>query len=145
MKLTLISKAGLLLIALGLLIFMGFAVWAKSIRTTLMNISVPMRAEAVSRDFVVDYDAIYTMWVRFDRSIPLDTARCALGAQKSELDADVARKNSSPHLKFFWQLSRDGKNGAEGSSADMASSSTADGSLSVSIFSFPAQKSTDIP
>jgi hypothetical protein len=140
MKLTRISKAGLLLIVLGLLIFVGFAVWAKSIRTTVMDIPVPMRAEAVSRDFAVDYDAIYTMWVRFDRGIPLDAARCVLGAQKSELHADLDCKNTLPLLKFSWELSRDGKNGAEGSSADMGSSSTADASPSVPIFSFPAQK-----
>src|SRR5258708_1031119 len=137
MKLTRISKAGLVLIALGLLIFVGFAVWAKSIRTTVVDIPVPMRAEAVSRDFVVDYDALYTMWVRFDRSIPLDTARCLLGGQKSELDGDLDCKNTAPLLKFFWQLSRDGKNGAEGASTGMGSSSTADGALNVSIFSFP--------
>jgi hypothetical protein len=145
MKLTRISKAGLVLIVLGLLIFVGFAVWAKSIRTTVMDIPVPMRAEAVSRDFAVDYDAIYTMWVRFDRGIPLDAARCLLGAQKSELHADLNCKNTLPLLKFSWELSRDGKNGAEGSSADMGSSSTADGSPSVSIFSFPLKRSTDIP
>jgi len=140
MKLSRVSRIGLVLIGFGLVILLGFAIWVKSIRTTVLDIPVPMRAQAVSKDFSVDYDAIYTMWVQFDRSVSRDGALCLLGAQKSELHVDVACKDLAPLLKFSWSLSRDGKNGATGSSADMGSGSTEDNSLKVSIFSFPAQK-----
>ena len=42
MKVTLTAKAGLVLVGLGLLIFLGFAIWAKSIRTTVLDIPMPM-------------------------------------------------------------------------------------------------------
>jgi hypothetical protein len=140
MKPTRSSKIGLVLIGCGLLVLFGFAIWLKSIRTTVLDISVPMRAEAVSKDFSVDYDALYTMWVQFDRRASLEGAHCLLGAQKSELNADLDCEDLLPLLKFSWALGRHGKNGAMGSSADVGSSSTEDNSLKVSIFSFPAQK-----
>jgi hypothetical protein len=140
MKLTRISRIGLALIGFGLLIFLGFAIWVKSIRTAVLVVPFPMKAEAVSKDFSVDYDAIYTMWVQFDRTVSREGAHCLLGAQKSGLDADLNCKDLMPLLKFSWALGRDGKNGAIGSSSDVGSSSTEDNSLKVSIFSFPAQK-----
>lgn len=51
MKLTRISKAGLILTGFRVLIFLGFAIWLKSIRTTVVDIPMPMAAEAVSKDF----------------------------------------------------------------------------------------------
>jgi hypothetical protein len=109
-----VSKIGLVLAGFGLLIILGYAIWAKSIRTTVLDIRVPMKAEAVSQDFSVDYDALYTMWVKFDRSVSLHEGRCLLGAKKSELDADLDCKDFAPLLKFAWALSRGGKNGATG-------------------------------
>jgi hypothetical protein len=140
MKLIRVSKIGLVLVGFGLLIILGYAIWAKSIRTTVLDIRVPMKGEAVSQDFSVDYDALYTIWVKFDRSVSLHEARCLLGAKKSELDADLDCKDFAPLLKFAWALSRDAKNGATGLSDDLGSSSTEENSQNVSIFSFPAQK-----
>ena len=69
-----------------------------------MDIPVPMRAEAVSKDFVVDYDAIYTMWVRFD---PRDSRQPVVcwERKKSEFNADLDCTNI-PHLLKFFQLYR---------------------------------------
>jgi hypothetical protein len=96
MKLTRISKAGLILTGFGVLIFLGFAIWLKSIRTTVVDIPMPMAAEAVSKDFNVDYDALYTMGVQFDRSVSLAAAHCLLGGRKSELDADLDCTTTAP-------------------------------------------------
>jgi hypothetical protein len=140
MKLTRLSTIGLVLIGFGLLIFLGYAIWAKSIRTTVLDIPVPMKAEAVSQDFSVDYDALYTMWIKFDRSISPHEAHCLLGAQNSELNTELDCKDFEPLLKFSWELSRNGESGATGLSNDLGSSSMEDNSLNVSIFTFPAQK-----
>jgi hypothetical protein len=140
-KLTRIAKAGLVLTGLGLLIFVGVAIWLKSIRTTVADIPMPMRAAALQKDFTVDHDAIYTMWVQSDRNIPLTTVKCLLGARKSELDAkELDCTNTPPLLKFSWELSRDGKSGGTGWSCEMGSSSTTDNTSNVDIVSFPAQK-----
>ena len=140
MKVTLTAKAGLVLVGLGLLIFLGFAIWAKSIQTTVLDIPMPMRTETVSQIFSVDYNAIYTMWVQFRPSLPPPTAHCLLGKRNSELDADLNCTKTAPLLKFSWTLSRDGQTGETGSSAETGSSLTEGGSLKVSIVSFPAQK-----
>jgi hypothetical protein len=140
MKFTRVSTLGLALIGLGLLIILSYAIWAKSIRTIVLDVPVPMRADTLSQNFSVDYDAIYTMRVRFDRGIPADFARCVLGAQKSQLGPDLDCKTIAPALKFSWALSRDGKNGGTGSSEDAGSSSMTEDSLDVSIVSFPARK-----
>jgi hypothetical protein len=141
MKHTRPAKAGLVLTGLGLLIFLGVAIWLKTIRTTLVDIPMPMRAEATSKDFTVDYDGpIYTMTVQFDRSVPPTTARCLLGGGKSELRPDLDCTNTAPLLKFSWELIHDGQIGGTGSSADMGSISTTDTALNVMIVGFPAQK-----
>lgn len=140
MKLARISKVGLMLTVLGLLIFFGYAIWAKSIRTTVMDIPLPMKAETIAKEFNVDYDALYTMWVAFDRSISREASHCLLGGRKSELDENLDCKSTAPLLNFSWELSRDGKSGGTGSSADTGSSSTTRDSMDVSIVSFAAQK-----
>lgn len=141
MKLTRLAKAGLVPLALGLVTFLVVAIWLKSTRTILADIPMPMRAEVVSRDFTVDYDGpIYGMVVRLDGSVSDATAKCLLGATKSELRPDLDCSGTSPLLMFSWELRRDGQVGASGSSADMGSISKADGASRVMIVGFPAQK-----
>jgi hypothetical protein len=141
MKLTRLAKAGLVLLALGLVTFLGVAIWLKSTRTILADIPMPMRAEVVSRDFTVDYDgSIYQMVVRLDGSVSDTTAKCLLGATKSELYPNLDCRGTSPLLMFSWELRRDGRVGANGSSANMGSISKAEGASRVIIVGFPAQK-----
>ena len=141
MKLTRLAKAGLVLLALGLVTFLAVAIWLKSTRTILADIPMPMRAEVVSRDFAVDYDGpIYGMVVRFDGRVSDATAKCLLGATKSEFLPAPDCSGTSPLLMFSWELRRDGQVGASGSSANMGSISKADGASRVMIVGFPAQK-----
>jgi hypothetical protein len=141
MRLTRLAKAGLVLLALGLIIFFVVAIWLKSTRTILADIPMPMRADVVSRDFTVDYDGpIYPMVVRFDGSVSDATAKCLLGATKSPLRPDLDCSGTSPLLMFSWELRRDGRVGPSGSSADMGSISKAAGASRVIIVGFPAQK-----
>jgi hypothetical protein len=140
MKFTRISIFGLALVGLGLLIILSYAIWAKSIRTIVLDAPFPMGTDALNQNFSVDYDAIYTMRVRFDRSVSADFARCVLGAQKSQPGAEIGCKSIAPALKFSWALSRDGKKGFTGSSENAGSSSSTKDSLDVSIVSFPAQR-----
>jgi hypothetical protein len=140
MKLTRTATAGLVLAGVGLLIFLSFAVWLESIRTTVVDIPMPMRAEATSKDFTVDYDALYTVWVGFDRSVLPGAAKCLLGGRTLGFNAELECKNTAPLLKFAWELRRDGQSGGTGSSADLGSSLTADNKLNVDIVTFPAQK-----
>ena len=118
----------------------GLCTLNNSIRTTVLDIPVPMKAETVSRDFSVDYDALYTVWVKFDRSVSLHEAHCLLGGGKLEIDADQNCREFAPLLKFAWTLSRNGTGEATGLSDDLGSSLTENNSLNVSIFSFHAQK-----
>jgi hypothetical protein len=141
MKLTRLAKAGLVLLGLGLITFLAVAIWLKSTRTILADIPMPMRAEVVSRDFTVDYDGpIYGMVVRFDGSVPDATAKCLLGAKKSELRPNLDCNGTLPLLMFSWELRRDGRVGASGSSSDLGSISKANGASRVMIVGFPAQK-----
>lgn len=141
MKLTLPGKIGLGLLALGLATFLAVAIWLKTVRTTLMDIPMPMRAGVTSKDFAVDYDGpIYTMEVQFDRSVSDTTARCLLGATKSELRPDLDCTGTAPLLKFSWELRRDGQFDGSGSSADMGSISRISGGPLVMIVGFPASR-----
>jgi len=141
MKLTRSAKAGLVLLAIGLSIFLAVAIWLKTTRTTLVDIPMPMRAEVTRKDFSVDYDGpIYGMVARFDRSVSETTARCLLGATNSDLYPELDCSGIAPLLKFTWELRRDGQFGGSGSSANMGSVSKMDGALRVMIVGFPAQK-----
>jgi len=141
MKLAFPARVGLGLVGVGLAAFLAVAIWMKTVRTTLADIPMPMRAETVGRDFTVDYDGpIYSMDVMFDRSVPEAHARCLLGATKSEIRPELDCSRTAPLLKFTWELRRDGQFAGSGSSADMGSSSTADGALRVGIVGFPARK-----
>jgi hypothetical protein len=137
MKLTTAAKAGLVLSVLGLGTFLAVAVWLKTIRANLVDIPMPMRVGVVGKNFAVDYDGpISWMAVRFDPSVSETSARCLLGATKSELDC----VGIAPLLKFSWELRRDGQFAGEGSSADMGSISKAGGAPRATIVGFKAQK-----
>jgi len=141
MKLILSVKIGLGLVGIGLATFLAVAIWMKTIRTTLLDVPMPMRAESVGSDFTVDHDGpLYTMDVTFDRSMPEVQTRCLLGATKSEVLSDLDCSRTAPLLKFSWELHSDGKFAGRGSSADMGSISGVDGASRVVIVGFPARK-----
>jgi len=140
MKLPRAAKFGLVVTAVGVLIFLGVAIWMKTARTTVADFPVPMHPGTISQDFTVDYDAIYTMSVQVDRNIPATTASCLLGGHKPEVDMAMACKNTPALLKFSWELSRDGQAGGTGTSAEMGNSSFTDKTLDITIVSFPARK-----
>src|SRR5271155_343585 len=97
MKLTLPAKVGLGLVGIGLAAFLAVAIWMKTLRTTLADIPMPMRAETVGRDFTVDYDGpIYSVDVMFDQSVPDAHARCLLGATNSEILPDLDCSGTAP-------------------------------------------------
>lgn len=121
--------------------FLAVAIWLKSTRTILVDIPMPMRAGAVTKDFTVDYDGpLYSMLVRFDGKVSAAQAMCLLGGIKSDLHPDLNCGDAAPLLKFSWQLERDGQVGWSGSSANTGSISAADDSLRVMIVGFPARK-----
>jgi len=102
---------------------------------------MPMRAETVSRDFSVDHDGpLYKMRVHFGSAVSETTARCLLGATKSDRYPDLDCSNITPGLKFSWELRRDGQTGGSGSSANSGTVLTRDGVTQVAIVAFPAQK-----
>ncbi len=71
---------------------------------------MPMHAETISREFAVDHDGpLYKMKVHFGSAISETTARCLLGAAKSELYPDLDCTNITPAFKFSWELHRDGQ------------------------------------
>jgi hypothetical protein len=51
MKLTRLSKTGLLLTGFGLLICFGYAIWLKSVRTNVLDIPMSMRLEAHNNSY----------------------------------------------------------------------------------------------
>ena len=106
MKLPRAAKIGLVVTAVGVLIFLGVAIWMKTARTTVADFPIPMHPGTISHDFTVDYDAIYTMSVQVDRNIPATTASCLLGGHKSEVETAMARKNTPALLKFSWVVVR---------------------------------------
>lgn len=80
------------------------------------------------------------MAVQFDRSVSDATARCLLGATRSELRPDLDCTGIVPVLKFSWELRRDGQFDGSGSSADMGSISRVSGAPRVMIVGFPASR-----
>ena len=140
MKLSRVSKLGIVVAVVGVVLFIGTAVWLKSIRTTVADIAISQTPATITKDFTVDYDALYTLSIRLDPSVSQDTATCLLGGEKSPLHAGVDCKDIPPLLGFTWQLSRDGKVIGTGTSAEMGSSSSVSGPLDVTIVSFPARR-----
>jgi hypothetical protein len=85
MKLSRTSKVGVFLLTAGAVTLLGVAIWFKTTREILADFPMPMRAETVSRDFSVDHDGpLYTMRVHFGSAVSETTARCLLGATKSD-------------------------------------------------------------
>ncbi|MGC1367355.1 MAG: hypothetical protein WA829_16795, partial [Candidatus Acidiferrum sp.] len=84
--------------------------------------------------------SLYTMSVHFGNAVPETTARCLLGATKSDRYPDLDCSNITPSLKFSWELRRDGQTIGSGSSANTGTVLTRDGGTRVAIVAFPAQK-----
>jgi hypothetical protein len=141
MRLSRTSKLGTFLVAAGVVTLLGVAIWLKTTREILADIQMPMHAETISRDFAVDQDGpLYEMRVHFGGPVSETTARCLLGATKSERYPDLDCGNIPPVLKFSWELRRDGQTGGNGSSADTGTVLTRDGMTQVLVVAFPAQK-----
>jgi len=141
MKLSRTSKVGVFLLTAGAVTLLGVAIWFKTTREILADFPMPMRAETVSRDFSVDHDGpLYKMRVHFGSTVSETTARCLLGATKSDRYPDLDCSNITPGLKFSWELRRDGQTGGSGSSANAGTVSTRDGVTQVAIVAFPAQR-----
>ena len=140
MKLSCVSKLGVVVGVVGVVLFVGTAVWLKSVRTTVADLSVTQTPGTITKDFTVDYDALYTLSIQLDPSVSPDTATCLLGGERSPLHAGVNCKDTPALLGFSWQLSRDGKVVGNGTSAEMGSSSSVSGLLDVTIVSFPAHR-----
>ncbi len=141
MKLSRTSKVGVFLLTAGAVTLLGVAIWFKTTREILADFPMPMRAETVSRDFSVDHDGpLYKMRVHFGSAVSETTARCLLGATKSDRYPDLDCSNITPGLKFSWELRRDGQTGGGGSSANSGTVLTRDGVTQVAIVGFPAQK-----
>ena len=141
MKLSRASKVGVFLLTAGVVMLLGVAIWLKTTREILADFPMPMHPETISRDFSVDYDGpLYKMRVHFGSALSETTARCLLGATKSERYPDLDCSNIAPALKFSWELRRDGQTGGSGSSANTGSVLTRDGMTQVAIVAFPAQK-----
>jgi hypothetical protein len=140
MKLTRVAKSGLALIVVGLLIFLGIAIWLKTVRTNVVDIAMPLSGQSASQDFAVNFKALYTVWVRFDPRTPRPTADCLLGRPQLAVTADSDCKNVAPLLKFAWKLSQDGQNFATGSSAEIGSDEKSAEGLDADIVSFHAEK-----
>jgi hypothetical protein len=125
---------GFVVLAVGVLIVAGTAVWLKMVRTTVADSPISFRAGTIRQEFTVDHDGIYVMSVRFNQNISRAKAACFLGGQ--ELDQSLDCKDSPPLLKFSWQIFGDGQIGSNGTSAVTGSGPMND----VTIFGFPAQK-----
>jgi hypothetical protein len=140
MRLTRVAKSGLVLIVFGLLIFAGIAIWLETIRTTIVDLPLPLHGQSARPEFTVDFDGLYTFWIQFEGHADPAIADCLLGRPFRELSHDSVCKNVPPRLEFSWKLSCDGQNVAKGSSAaDGSDVKTASG-LMADIVSFRAQK-----
>jgi hypothetical protein len=141
MKLSRTSKVGVFLLTAGAVTFLGVAIWLKTTREILADFPMPMHGETISRDFSVEHDGpLYKMRVHFGSAISETTARCLLGATKSERYPDLDCSNIKPALKFSWELRRDGQAGGSGSSANTGTVLTREGMTQVAIVAFPAQR-----
>jgi len=135
------SRVGAFLVTAGVVTLLGVAAWLKTTREIFADIPMPMRAETISRNFAVDHDGpLYEMKVHFDGAVSETTARCLLGATKSDRYPDLDCGNIQPVLKFSWELRRDGHTGGSGSSADTGTVLTRDRITQVMVVAFPAQK-----
>jgi len=141
MALSRTPKVGLSLLTAGAVTLLGVAIWLKTTREILLDFPMPLHADTISRDFAVDHDAPrYKMKALFGSAISETTARCLLGATKSERYPDLDCGNITAAFKFSWELRRDGQIFGIGSSADTGTVLTRDGMTQVAIVAFPAQR-----
>lgn len=140
MNLTRASKVGLAVAAVGVVTFLGTAVWLKSIRTTVLEIPASMHSETITKDFTVDYDAHYVMSVRFGNTVSPTVALCLLGANSPQLRP--ACSVTAPLLGFSWQFAHDGQVIASGTTSDLNLSRGSEGTSEVGPFGglFAARK-----
>jgi hypothetical protein len=140
MKLTRAAKSGLALIGVGMFIFLGIAIWLKTIRTTIVDLPLPLHGQSARPEFSVDFDGLYTFWIQFDPNTDSATADCLLGRPFSESSQNSDCKNVPPRLEFSWKLSCDGQSIATGSSGVVGSNIKTAKGLMADIVSFHAQK-----
>jgi hypothetical protein len=107
MKLSRTSKVGVFLLTAGAVTFLGVAIWLKTTREILADFPMPMHGETISRDFSVEHDGpLYKMRVHFGSAISETTARCLLGATKSERYPDLDCRNIKPAQVLLGTASR---------------------------------------
>src|SRR6266403_2662346 len=102
MKLAPTAKSGLVVVAVGVLIMAGVALWMKTIQTTITEFPISAGVGTAKKEFTVNYDAVYFVSVGFGPSVSLATASCLLGGQESYPSLECA--GTPPSLRFSWQL-----------------------------------------
>jgi hypothetical protein len=140
MKLPRLSKVGLALVGIGILIFLAIAFWLKSIRSVVLDVPMPSSTTPTRQDFSVDLDGTYLLKVAFDRATAPSVANCLLGGKQPESTEDPDCAKTQPQLKFEWELELDGQTRASGSSERRGSWLVNGRNLRVTIVGFPAQQ-----
>jgi hypothetical protein len=127
MKLTPSRKAGLVVIAVGLLAPIAFFAWSSTIRRSIVDLPLPLHPGVVRQDFSVDYDGHYIVGIEMDKNISRQTTECLFGAK--EMGSEVATDcgDTPAVLNFSWQLIQDDQIVWTSTSAKMGSGPSSQG------------------
>jgi len=112
------TKAGLVLVALGVGIFSAWHWWTKTRNFVPVNIPVSLAAnQSITAQFKPNFDGLYLVEIDAQKTLPPDTLHCLMG-----LEADPARCKGLPSaIAANWILSSEGQELKRGSSVDLHS------------------------
>jgi len=112
------TKAGLVLVALGVGIFSAWHWWTKTRNFVPVDIPVSLAAnQSITAQFKPNFDGLYLVEIDAGRTLPPDTLHCLMG-----LEADPARCKGLPAaIAANWILSSEGQELKRGSSVELHS------------------------
>jgi hypothetical protein len=105
---------GRILISVGLILPIAFALWYFHIRWNLVDKSVQLMPGHVEVEFTPNFEGHYVSGIKVQRKLPFETLQCLLG-EKNYIPPSQCT-NIPSVLQFKWRLNTDGRVAQEGTS-----------------------------
>ena len=112
---TLKTKVGLVLVAVGFAIYAGWYAWVKTRKLVPLNIEVSWSAgQNVHSTFRLNFSGMYLVEIEAEQTIPVEQLHCLMGVEGNATEC----KGIPPAIAATWMISSEGLAVARGTSAE---------------------------
>jgi len=136
------KMVGFTFVAIGFALYGTWVLWLITRTERPVNIPISMTVGHVrTREFKLNMNALYTIEVEVQKTIPFDTLNCLLGTSMAPMSTDLQDCPNVPSVvKASWILTSDGRVVAQGSSDDYRSGAWMNDSISRELGNFQSRR-----